>query len=356
MPILSMIQQVKTQLMTRHYNKEKEVGEVWDGPICPKIRKKLNKNVQFANTCYAQPAGNGIFQVQVKERQYIVDIVAKHCDCRRWDLTGIPCSHAISCLRHERISPESVVHDCYSTKSFLLAYGPKIWPCNDQSMWQNVQGLTVLPPVYEKKVGRPPKNRRKQPHEVEGKDGTKMSRHGTIITCSYCGQTGHNRGGCSLRKAGMQPNMPQGNLHEQEQAQDDLQEEPVISQVSMHFEQGSQPLLSQLTETMISHLDTESSQSAPSKGNMHLCQIPHSSCPTYQACLGQWQLPQQPSVADQEELRRLVLMKLQVEKGRRQPQLHSQSIRQARLHSQSRRQARLHSQSRRQAWCWQSLA
>jgi len=64
----------------------------------------------------------------------------------------------------------------------------------------------VLPPVYEKKVGRPTKSRRKQPHEVQGKDGSKMSRHGVEMHCSYRKQAGHNIAGCSLKKAGLKPN------------------------------------------------------------------------------------------------------------------------------------------------------
>lgn len=63
MPVLSMLEQIKSQLMTRHYNKGKEVGDLWDGPICPKIRKKLQKNTEFANICYALPAGKGVFEV-----------------------------------------------------------------------------------------------------------------------------------------------------------------------------------------------------------------------------------------------------------------------------------------------------
>ena len=180
---------------------------MWQGPICPKIRKKIAKNTEWANTCYALPTGKGIFQVRSMDTQYIVDIVQKQCDCRRWDLTGIPCSHAISCMRHERISPESVVHECYSSARYPIIYGPKIWPCNDQSQWTKVIETEVLPPVYEKKVGRPAKNRRKQPHEVEGKNGPKMSKHGTIITCSYCGGKGHNKGGCNLKKAGLRPKL-----------------------------------------------------------------------------------------------------------------------------------------------------
>ena len=45
MPILSMLETMKTQLMIRFYTKGTEVGEEWDGLICPKIRKKLVRNM-----------------------------------------------------------------------------------------------------------------------------------------------------------------------------------------------------------------------------------------------------------------------------------------------------------------------
>ena len=65
----------------------------------------------------------------------------------------------------------------------------------------------IKPPVYEKKVGRPSnKSRRKQPYEIEKKDGTKvLTRHGGTITCSYCHGHGHNIKGCNQRKAGILP-------------------------------------------------------------------------------------------------------------------------------------------------------
>jgi len=185
MPILSMPQRVKQQLMTRYFSKQKEY-EGFVGTICPKIRKKVAKNAEFANVCYALPAGQGIFQVHERDKQYIMDIRSKECECRRWQLTGIPCQHTISCLRHERIPQESVVHECYSVQAFQRAYENIILPCKDMETWERVNGPQVLPPVYEKKVGRPPKSRRKQPHEVQGGHGPKMSKHSVIIKCGYC--------------------------------------------------------------------------------------------------------------------------------------------------------------------------
>lgn len=98
-----------------------------------------------------------------------------------------------------------MVHTCYSSTMFLVAYGPKIIPYSDKDSWEKVSGPQVLPPKYEKRVGRPTKNRRKIPIEIETASGTKLSKHGVSMTCSYCGIPGHNKSGCKLRKDGQMP-------------------------------------------------------------------------------------------------------------------------------------------------------
>ncbi|XP_040380846.1 uncharacterized protein LOC121054682 [Oryza brachyantha] len=234
LPILSMFEKIKGQIMTRHYNKQKELVEKMQGTVCPKIRKKVLKNADAANLCYALPAGQGIFQVQERDFQFRVDIIAKSCDCRRWNLTGIPCNHAISCLRHERIPAESVLPECYSTEAFSRAYGFNIWPCSDQSQWENVNGPEIQPPMYEKKVGRPPKSRRKQPYEVQGKNGPKLTKHGAVITCSHCKGSGHNSKGCKLKKDGISSEDAKKMVAAEQQLSEPPSDDPVnvMSQAS----------------------------------------------------------------------------------------------------------------------------
>jgi hypothetical protein len=105
-----------------------------------------------------------------------------------------------ACLRHERIKPESVLPACYSAESFNKAYGSNIWPCRDRSTWDKVDETEVLPPVYEKKDGRPPKSRNNQPHEIQGKYGPKLSKHGVTLHCKHCAGPDHNSIGCNLKK------------------------------------------------------------------------------------------------------------------------------------------------------------
>jgi hypothetical protein len=61
MPILSMFERIKQQLMTRYHTKQQELADQSAGHICPKIRKKLAKNAEYANVCYALPIGRGVF-------------------------------------------------------------------------------------------------------------------------------------------------------------------------------------------------------------------------------------------------------------------------------------------------------
>jgi hypothetical protein len=60
--------------------------------IYPKIRKKLARHAEMANTCCAIPSGSGIFEVHDREWEFVVNITGRHCTCKRWDLIGIPYS------------------------------------------------------------------------------------------------------------------------------------------------------------------------------------------------------------------------------------------------------------------------
>ena len=49
MPILSLFEKIRGQLMTRYYNKQKELEQM-QGSVCPKIRKKCWKILNM-QTC-----------------------------------------------------------------------------------------------------------------------------------------------------------------------------------------------------------------------------------------------------------------------------------------------------------------
>ena len=217
LPVLSMLDRIKGQMMSRNYTKQME-AEKWHGPVCPKIRKKVEKHIELSNNCFVYGAGDGVFGVgemfSSTPTDYVVDLKNKTCNCKRWEKTGIPCPHAISCMRSCRIDPLTQVDSCYSVEMHKKAYGNIIFPCKDKTEWQKMHGPLILPPLYKKHVGRPTKKRRRAPGEVDAREGgKKLSRHGVIMHCSYCGFPGHNISGCRYFKEGLPPPETHPEIH-----------------------------------------------------------------------------------------------------------------------------------------------
>ena len=162
MTVLSMLEYIFYKIMQRLVSKQRDAIEKWAGQrICPKNKKKLDKNTKFATNCHVPEAGQQKFRVQSGNSSYTVDLCLHTCDCGRWQLSGVPCGHSIACCREERIDPELMVHDCYTVENYMKAYGYTLVPLRDPKYWEVQPGYKVFPPVFTKQLGRLKKNRKK---------------------------------------------------------------------------------------------------------------------------------------------------------------------------------------------------
>jgi hypothetical protein len=135
LPVLKMFYRIKDQFMSRHYSKMKDSSS-FNRPICPKIQKKLDKHIELSHDCFVDGAGDGLFKVGARfsstPTDYVVDLKCLTCTYMRWAQSGIPCRHAISCMRHDNTDPLDYVDKCYSVESYKLAYGKIVYPCKDR--------------------------------------------------------------------------------------------------------------------------------------------------------------------------------------------------------------------------------
>ena len=75
MPVLSMLEYIFYKIMHRLVSKQREAIEKWAGQrICPKIKKKLDKNTEFAANCHVSEASQQMFRVQSGKNSYTVDL------------------------------------------------------------------------------------------------------------------------------------------------------------------------------------------------------------------------------------------------------------------------------------------
>ncbi|XP_022852585.1 uncharacterized protein LOC111374185 [Olea europaea var. sylvestris] len=194
--ILTMLVDLHISFMKRIQLRRDKMRKA-TGPLCPKIQQKLMKNAEMAEGFEVDWSGGAQSYVKCSNGEYVVDFPNRTCACRRWDLTGIPCAHAIAAILDRYGEPWKYVHECYGVDTYLSCYENIINPINGSKLWYPVHAPPIKPPGwFVTKRGRKQKKRRRhQEEDVITRSGlkAKMKKRGTVLmTCSVSGRTGHN--------------------------------------------------------------------------------------------------------------------------------------------------------------------
>jgi hypothetical protein len=129
--------------------------------------------------------------------KFSVSLGTKECSCRKWMLTGLPCRHAIACMRHMNIDPDQYVPNYFRRETYEACYHPIIYLTNGQNVWVKTAFTDLQPPPIKRQPGRPKKKRNKESHELK-RDDSQMNRAFHGIVCNRCKLPGHNKSTCKL--------------------------------------------------------------------------------------------------------------------------------------------------------------
>ncbi|XP_050890963.1 uncharacterized protein LOC127096438 [Lathyrus oleraceus] len=139
-----------------------------------------------------------IFEIRHLENvgdKFSVNLQDHSYTCRKWQLTALPCVHAISSMKSGNFKVESYIPDMYKKGKYQEVYNHVIYPVNDSNLWERTVYNDVQPPVFRKMPGKPKKKRNLEQGEVDG-TGRKLRRNGLHIKCSKCKKIGHNKLTC----------------------------------------------------------------------------------------------------------------------------------------------------------------
>ncbi|VVA22019.1 Hypothetical predicted protein, partial [Prunus dulcis] len=192
-PIVTLLERIRTYLMLRMARLRETV---WPHEVGPRIFGIVEKNSIESGHCIALYAGGGKYQVNsMLGAMFVVDLERHTCTCRKWDLSGIPCPHALASIAKSEHSPLDFVHALYKRPAYDRAYEGYISPMPSQAYWRKTGHVPIKPPVYRIQPGRPKLSKNREADEIP-KGATKLKRYGIVITCRNCGQEGHNFAGC----------------------------------------------------------------------------------------------------------------------------------------------------------------
>ncbi|ONK63377.1 uncharacterized protein A4U43_C07F14500 [Asparagus officinalis] len=199
-PIITLLESIRRYLMQRLEKKRNEPAFRRNFKLMPKIQKKIEVAKDGQRYCKAIPSGVGEMEVHCNGDQFTVDINTKKCSCYKWQVSGIPCCHAVAVIYAIRANPEDFVAEWFTKEKYIHAYTPVLHPIRGMRHWPRSKLQPLLPPMTEKSKDKENnKKRRKDPEEAIAK-GSKLSRKGYTVTCKVCKVVGHNQRTCPLKK------------------------------------------------------------------------------------------------------------------------------------------------------------
>ncbi|CAN1824632.1 hypothetical protein LINPERHAP1_LOCUS30847 [Linum perenne] len=141
-----------------------------------------------------------MYEVREGLKSWVVNLRGSECACGLWQLSGLPCQHALSCITLNNEPVEPYCNPCFKVSTYRLAYRNAISPLNDSSQWPNSLGPTLRAPTIETpRAGVKQKKRRREHGEVvqrkdkNGKTYSTVRKAGNGQRCTLCKKTGHNR-------------------------------------------------------------------------------------------------------------------------------------------------------------------
>jgi hypothetical protein len=195
LPILDLMDKIRQLIMERFCTRMQLASKLSGYKILPRVMKELHdksRNLKYTIHKSGQMVGEvGGVNKDLVPWRFIVDLDKKECTCREWQLTGLPCVHAIAFIGTRRVQLEDYVDPYYSVQMFKAAYASVVPPLPSKDEWEKVNlGFKLLPPLCNRVAGR--LRKRRIVGVEEGGSSSKGKRR-----CKRCGGFGHLQKTCN---------------------------------------------------------------------------------------------------------------------------------------------------------------
>lgn len=192
--IMSMLEDIRINAMSR-IRERKNMCDSWFNEWSPKAMEMYEENKKYVVGCRVIWNGGTGYEIGEGEDKHTVLLDKRLCTCRKWELTGIPCMHAISAMYYSRMDPMSMISSWYHKSTYKKAYQHAILPVPGIKFFKPDAHAQIEPPPFEKRPGRPRKKRVRASNEPTP-CGNKLSRKNYQQKCSICKIAGHNKSTC----------------------------------------------------------------------------------------------------------------------------------------------------------------
>ena len=104
LPLINMLEEIRRLAMKRNSRRHDKTSGC-STPFPPNIMEIFEQNRKASKHCTVIKSSESLYEVTEFDCSYLVCLPQQHCACNRWDITGIPCQHAIYVINEHNKEP-----------------------------------------------------------------------------------------------------------------------------------------------------------------------------------------------------------------------------------------------------------
>ncbi|KAJ9552391.1 hypothetical protein OSB04_016436, partial [Centaurea solstitialis] len=137
------------------FSERRKVAAKWNG-VLAKIPEQIVKRRKIKSANWTvREIGYGRFEVIDLKRNPTVDFYNSKCECMKWQLSGLPCSHGIAVANYVRLPDcNHLAEEYFKTIKLQSTYAEVIQPAGPPETWvvpSDYRLMTVKPPLIKPK-------------------------------------------------------------------------------------------------------------------------------------------------------------------------------------------------------------
>lgn len=184
LPITQMVDVIRSKL-TELIVARKTISDLWSTRLSPSMEEKLQRESEKCHSLQVILSARNTYEV-CGDSSEVVNIDTWECSCKTWQLTGVPCCHAIAVIIDIGQSVYDYCSRYCTAESYRLTYSECVNPIPTMDVSDSKEPLvTVTPPPTRRPPGRPA-TKRYSSQEIVKRD----------LHCSRCKGLGHNKSTC----------------------------------------------------------------------------------------------------------------------------------------------------------------
>ena len=156
-PPITMLETIRSKILNLIYNRQQKAAR-WNQHLTPGVYAKVKHLIRVSRHAEVRRCQLYEFEVQISGLHVGVKFDEGKCDCNAWQITGIPCVHALACISCIRANVDDYVHTYFTTEVWRRSFASVVHPSLREYIGHTYPTMPCYNHLFVEKCQAGPKN------------------------------------------------------------------------------------------------------------------------------------------------------------------------------------------------------